>query len=180
MGSPVAMETTVISTVGKRNNQGYTYVIVLVSIVIISIMAQVAAGSVATEMRREKEAELLFRGTAYREAIRRYYRAVPGSPAYPRRVEDLVADPRFMHARYIRHLYKDPTGHGWRVLRDEQGRIVGVASSDSARPLKQSGFVGWQSAFEGAKSYTHWEFTYFPGQEKTNVNRRTKKGNENP
>ena len=67
-------------------------------------------------VQADREAELLFRGQAYRRAIESYYRA---NGVYPRALEDLLKDPRFPSKRHIRSLYPDPMGKGqaWLLLR---------------------------------------------------------------
>lgn len=160
----------------RARQGGFTYLLILGVIVIVSIMAQVATTSTTTLVRRADEQELLFRGNAYRQAIRSYYEAIPGAPEYPRRLDDLKNDPRFPYRRHIRQLYDDPIGGHWRILRNERGRIVGVASGSDEEPFKRAGFRGDNAVFDGAESYREWEFSYSPSQESLNVNSVTKNG----
>jgi type II secretory pathway pseudopilin PulG len=66
-----------------------------------------AIGELASHaLQREKEAELLFVGDQYREAIASYYRA---QKTYPGKLDDLLEDKRApMPRRHIRKLYRDP------------------------------------------------------------------------
>ncbi|MGJ4748980.1 type II secretion system protein, partial [Leptospira sp. SA-E8] len=63
----------------------------LVALVLIGIFAGVASRVTARIVQSDREAELLFRGQAYRAAIASY-QAVDGS--YPRSLGNLPKDPR--------------------------------------------------------------------------------------
>ena len=82
-----------ISIAGKRRSseRGFTYVLVLVAVVVLGIVVEVTTALSSQVKRAEQEAELLYRGMTYRNAIRSYYRA---NGAYPRALEDLVRDNR--------------------------------------------------------------------------------------
>jgi type II secretory pathway pseudopilin PulG len=138
---------------------------VLVAIVVVSIAAQVASLPLSRIMRNDKEQELLFRGQAYMQAIESYYRSVPGNPAYPRYLSDLEKDPRFLRKTHIRQLYSEPVEGEWRVLRNGDGGIIGVASSSLKAPLKTDNFPVKLNIFTGAERYADWEFLYLPVQE---------------
>lgn len=115
-----------------------------------------------TVSRREKEAELLFVGDQYRRAIAGYYQASPGAEKqYPRRLQDLVADPRFPHTvRHLRRLYRDPLDNSptWGLVKQGEG-IVGVYSQSDKVPLKRAGFPALYASFADAASYRDWVFS---------------------
>jgi type II secretory pathway pseudopilin PulG len=153
---------TVTSSAGKRNS-GFTYPVVLVAMVIMTIGAETATRVTSTVVQRDIEEELLFRGVAYRNAIASYYAAVPERPQYPRSVGDLLSDPRFpQRQRHLRTAYLDPTGGEWRLITAEGGRLMGVASDSSRAPLKRSGFPLEISWFADARQLYEWEFVYLP------------------
>lgn len=147
-------------------------------VVIIGIMLGQAAVVWKTTMQREREVELIFRGTQYRDAIRRWYKfkpaagvaqsgGLPGQHAVPRPLndlKDLLLDPTSASkVRYLRRLYVDPmTGKEWGVVKDASQRIVGVASTSEAAPIKQGNFpFDLDSAdFEGKKKYSEWQFIF--------------------
>ena len=142
---------------------GFTYLGVLVLIVLIGIMLA-GAGEVAhTTAQRERETELLFIGHQYRDAIGRYFQQ---NRRYPQELEDLLqtqnANP--LPARYLRRLYRDPMTQkaDWTLLRTAEQGIMGVASSSSAVPLKKARFEEADTGFEDAKTYADWIFTYDP------------------
>ena len=92
-----------------RNESGYAYVLLLAVVLVLGILAGSAASLTSQQVKTDREAELLFRGLAYRQAIKSYYDASPpGRKAFPRRLEDLVKDPRFQHRCHLRKLYTDP------------------------------------------------------------------------
>jgi type II secretory pathway pseudopilin PulG len=133
----------------------------LATLVIVGILAEMAHVSNQYRVKRDKEAELLFRGQAYLRAIESYYTANPGVQTYPQQLEDLLKDPRFAYRRHIRRLYKDPlTGDEFQLLRGEDGGIVGVVSGSQAIPLKQTDFPARIQSFEGRASYSEWRFEY--------------------
>lgn len=113
-----------------------------------------------TTMQREKEAELLFAGRQFRNAILSYHRASPdGVQQYPQRLEDLLEDPRFPEVRrHLRQIYRDPfTGDTrWGVVR-AQGRIVGVHSLSTGAVLRTH-FAARDMALEGATRHDEWVF----------------------
>lgn len=99
---------------------GYTMVIFVMIIAIMSIMMGVAVQTVEFQMRREREAELIFRGQQYVEAIR-LYRLRYGR--YPMRLKEIwEANPRV-----IRKKWKDPItdSYDWGLifLGQEGGQI---------------------------------------------------------
>jgi type II secretory pathway pseudopilin PulG len=80
---------------------GYTLVVFVMLIAVMAIMMGVAVQSVEFAMQREREAELIFRGEQYIEAIR-LYRLKYGR--YPMRLKEIwEANPKV-----IRQAWKDP------------------------------------------------------------------------
>jgi type II secretory pathway pseudopilin PulG len=157
---------------GPANAAGFTYLGLLIAVVILGV-ALSAAGTVwRTQAQREREQELLFIGREFRAAIAAYSRAtVNGASQFPQDINDLLEDKRWPQPRhYLRRLYADPmTGaQDWTILRaDSPGiagltGIVGIASSSKAVPLKQAGFATGEEAFAGAACYCDWKFAYVP------------------
>jgi pyruvate/2-oxoglutarate dehydrogenase complex dihydrolipoamide acyltransferase (E2) component len=119
------------------------------------------------EQQREREAELLYIGSEYLRAIGAYYDASPGrAKEYPKRLEELIRDPRYPDTRrYMRKLYADPmTGSGdWGLLKLADGGIAGVYSRSEKAPIKRANFTTGARSFEKAKRYSDWIFAYGPG-----------------
>lgn len=112
--------------------------------------------------QREKERELLFAGDQYRRALESYSRAArPGEARLPKKLDDLLLDPRFPHTvRHLRRFYPDPiTGNNeWGLPRDEQGGITGIHSLSDQAPIKIAGFPVAYAEFEGKTEYRQWVY----------------------
>ena len=140
--------------------RGFSYVMVLAAVVIVGIVLEAAQLTTWRTLQVDREAELLFRGQAYRNAIRNFYQS---NGAFPRSLEDLLKDPRSTSRKYIRELYVDPMRKGeWTLVRASGGGIAGVASTSREEPLKQANFPPELEKFAGAKSYADWIFEYVP------------------
>lgn len=151
-------------TPGKSAVTGVTYPVVLTALLVMSLQAMTAVPLASTQAQREREAELLFRGQAYRDAIESYYRALPGAPQYPRSLDDLVRDPRFPLRRHLRTTYTDPVSNeDWLLIRAPDGGIAGVASASQQTPLKTGNFPAGLEVFEAAAVYRDWQFVFVPG-----------------
>lgn len=115
--------------------------------------------------QREKEADLLFIGNEFRNAIAHYYERSPGVQRYPKSLEDLIEDDRFpMPVRHLRRIYRDPmTGTAeWGLVRAPDEGIMGVHSLSKDRPLKQANFDQHNTSFAGSQRYREWQFIYTP------------------
>ncbi|OGU54204.1 MAG: hypothetical protein A2199_01380 [Hydrogenophilales bacterium RIFOXYA1_FULL_63_33] len=150
---------------GKPAQSGFTYLFVLMLIALIG-MGLAAAGTLwHTESQREREADLLFIGDQYRQAIRSYYELDPAQPRLPQSLDDLLEDNRRPNVvRHLRRAYRDPlTGGEIALIREPDTKgIVGVYSPAPGRPFKIAGFSAKDEAFKGAKSYAKWRFVFSP------------------
>jgi type II secretory pathway pseudopilin PulG len=150
---------------GKSAQSGFTYLYMLMLIALIG-MGLAAAGTLwRTDVQRAREAELLFVGAQYRQAIRSYYELDPAQPRLPQSFDELLEDNRRPDiVRHLRRAYRDPlTGEELILIRapDSQG-IVGVASRVTGRPFKRAGFQLEDEAFTGASRYAEWRFVFSP------------------
>ncbi|WP_198419829.1 type II secretion system protein [Geomonas edaphica] len=163
-----------------RSKGGFTYIGALVMVMIVGIMATRAAVVWSTAAKREREEELLSRGTQIRDALRKWYKvkvvdgklvsseapAAGAQPAAPKPIpgptdlDVLVKDPQ---ARALRpYCLIDPiTGKKWDLIKQE-GRIVGVKSTSTQAPIKQGNFPFdlHPQDFEKKQKYSEWEFVY--------------------
>lgn len=141
-------------------------------LIVASLGVGMAAGGRVWELsvRRDKEAELLFAGQQYREAIRRYYLGPPPG-RYPPSLDDLLRDPRQPGiVRHLRRPWRDPlTGRAeWGLVIAPEGGIMGVHSLAPGVPLKQAGFpasLAWpegREADEARQGYAGWRFVFRP------------------
>jgi type II secretory pathway pseudopilin PulG len=144
--------------------RGFTYLAILFVIAFMGLGLALTGEVWRTAALRDKEAQLLYAGGQYRRAIERYY--LSGPRQYPRKLEDLLKDPRKPNTeRYLRRLYFDPvTGSPeWGLVKAPDGGIMGVYSLSEAAPFKTAGFRARDAAFENAAKYSDWKFVYQPG-----------------
>lgn len=102
----------------RSKQSGYTLLVLLfvVTVMVIGLMAAIPVWQ--TQVRREMEEELIFRGGQYVEAVRLFQTKKPGS--FPKSLDELLEE------KCIRRIYKDPmTKHGeWNIILPYQ-RISG-------------------------------------------------------
>jgi type II secretory pathway pseudopilin PulG len=146
---------------GVHRQRGFTYIGVLFLIVLMGSMLATAGEVWSTIGQRQRERELIWVGTQYAQALRSYYRSSPGLAQYPKELAELLEDKRFPSPqRHLRRLYPDPLTNSldWGLLHSIDGRITGVYSQDSGKPLLQTNFPAQWSDFEGLKAHSDWQF----------------------
>lgn len=149
----------------NRPQQGFTYIGLLILVAVIGIALAGTGEVISTEMRREREQELLFVGTQYAQAIASYRAFSPGGEAYPTTLEALLEDNRNPATiRHLRKLYRDPMTQSatWGLVRGPNNGIVAVFSLSTDAPIKQAGFPKRYEEFSTAKSYQEWQFKGSP------------------
>jgi type II secretory pathway pseudopilin PulG len=113
-----------ISNSQRRNEAGYTLLMVVFLVATMSIAAMAVAPNLLTEGRREKETEMIWRGQQYQRAILLYY-AKFGK--YPTKVEDLTKQTNGV--RFLRQAYTDPMNKddgSWRfIYMGPNGMLIG-------------------------------------------------------
>jgi type II secretory pathway pseudopilin PulG len=119
--------------VGKKsfkNENGFTYLILLLSIAILGIGLATTGVIWRTESRLAKERELEFIGQAFVNAIESYYKSTPGEvKSYPQTLDDLVNDSRFLFTkRHLRKVYLNPFSQktDWSYTTSPSGGITGI------------------------------------------------------
>jgi type II secretory pathway pseudopilin PulG len=138
--------------------RGFTYVGFLIAVAVTGAGLTAFAEIASHSAQREKEAELLFRGNAFQDAIASYYKK---EKRYPKSLEQLLKDERFpMPVR----LYIDPmTGEpSWGLVDAPEGGIAGVYSKSAGEPIKTGNFLLRNQSFEAAKTYSDWKFVHSP------------------
>ncbi|WP_191490263.1 type II secretion system protein [Pseudomonas sp. FEN] len=136
----------------------------LVSVAIVAVLMMEIGVLWSTQLRREREAQLLAQGEEIRRAIGLYYEQ---QRLYPKNLEDLLLDRRQPTIkRYLRRVYPDPMGGkaDWGIIAGPGETIMGVFSQAEGQPLKQGNFRQHQESFTGQGSYQGWQFLYRPGQ----------------
>lgn len=150
----------------KRQQQGLTYWLVLFMVAATALISLRALEGSQIRAKRDREAELLFVGAAYQEAIRAYYENSPGMvKEFPPELASLLLDSRATTTRRpLRRLYPDPvTGSAnWGLVMAPDGRVQGVYSLSTAVPLRRAGFPPEAAGFARARTYQDWKFIHQP------------------
>lgn len=137
--------------------RGFTYLTAILLVAVAGASLGLVAESWTHARQREKEAELIWVGNQFTQAIGLYYQRSPGAiKRYPEKLEDLLEDKRFLTMqRYLRRIYADPiTGKAeWGLIAAPGGGIMGVRSISTARAIRTK---------DGATSYGDWKFMYEP------------------
>ncbi len=106
-------------TPGERTRMkqppGYILIMLILVIAIMGLGLMMAVPVWQTQIQRENEEELIFRGSQYVEAVRLFQLKNPGS--FPKTLEELV------EKKCIRRLYKDPMTPGgeWNLILHLEG-----------------------------------------------------------
>ena len=103
-----------ISTSFRRRpspESGYVLMVILLLLALLMVALVAVAPREATAIRRDREAEMIHRGTEYARAVKRFYRKVG---RYPTRIEELESTNNMC---FLRKRYPDPiTGGEFRLL----------------------------------------------------------------
>lgn len=127
----------------QGEQRGYILLTLLLIMALVVIGAAAIAPSLAFQIKRDREEELVHRGVQYTRAVRAYAKR---TGRYPVRPEELLGGPDW---RYIRKLYKDPiTGEDFRLL-----HMGDVQPSSVATNLNASG--GTANGVSGASQTTN-------------------------
>jgi type II secretory pathway pseudopilin PulG len=151
----MALPTTPGDGARSARRPGYVLIILTFAVFLLAIGLLVAVPVLQTEIQREKEEELIFRGKQYAEAVRIYVQKNPGR--FPASLKELL------EKKCIRRLFRDPFGPDgqWNVILTtgqaptgrqsaqevmvaperalpaiKNPRIIGVVSSSPARSVK--------------------------------------------
>jgi len=115
-----------------RAEQGYVLLILCLFVAVLTIAAAAIASSIAFQIKRDREEELVHRGVQYSRAIRLY---ATKTGHYPFRLEDMSASG---DVKYLRKVYKDPiTGGDFKLL-----HTADIQSATTGTNLNPSGSQG--------------------------------------
>jgi type II secretory pathway pseudopilin PulG len=134
---------------GRRGEEGFALLGVVVAIFLVLLVLSVAAPKVAQDLRREREVEAVRRGNQYVRAIQVYYRKFG---RYPGSIEQLE---KTNNIRFLRQKYVDPlTGKAdWRLIHVGEAKttvkgffgqpLTGIAPGlGSAAGMASAGAIG--------------------------------------
>jgi type II secretory pathway pseudopilin PulG len=147
-----------VGRIAKRGESGYVLLTLLLILALMAIAAGMVASSIAFEIKRDKEEEMIHRGVQYSRAIRAYYKKFS---RYPAKIEDLENTNQM---RFLRKRYKDPlTGKDFRILHYGEAKMsmnalggAGIAGANSIGPngtLTTQGGLGQTSSFGGNSTF---------------------------
>jgi type II secretory pathway pseudopilin PulG len=103
----------------RQQQSGYLLLVLLIAVTLLSIAAAAAAPSIAQQIKRDREDELIRRGKQYAEAVKRYYVKFH---RYPANIDQLVDTNGI---RFLRRRYVDPvTGKDdWKLVHQGEATI---------------------------------------------------------
>jgi hypothetical protein len=193
-GSPVA-GCTPVSPQRREHEGGYLLLAVLLMMAFMIIAASIEAPQMVQQMKRDREEEMIHRGTEYARAIKKYYKKFG---RYPATLEQLDNTNQI---RFLRKRYKDPlTKDGkWKILNYGDIQTVLNASTpgtpaaalaaqgqssfgpSAATSVSTTGFGSGQSALSpanvGSTSSTGFDSSStFASQQQTGVTGNTASG----
>ena len=148
-----------------RSSAGFTYIAALVMVVIVGIMIAQGAQTWSMRMKRERETELIFRGTQVRDALRLWYGFKVPAPAADGTVavlpqptisprgnlpelktllngSDSAAKVHFLRPSNMK-VHDPATGKelDWELFKDPgTQKITGVFIKSEGEPVKQANF----------------------------------------
>jgi len=131
-----------------RNQDGMTYLFVMMLVVFMTISLLGVTQQWSVILKRDREAELLFRGTRIKDAIDRYVADYEVQKAtrpnrWPRTLEELT---KKSPKRYLQMAYSDPiTGEKFDLIKVGE-ELHGVRSTSTDTPYNRVDF-------KGAKTY---------------------------
>jgi type II secretory pathway pseudopilin PulG len=114
----------------RRSERGYILLMLMLFVALLAIAAGALAPTMAFRVRRDREEEMIHRGTQYSRAIRRY---VKKTGRYPSRLEELE---NTNNIRFLRKRYKDPiTNKDFKLLHVGDVQLTGAAGIAGAAAL---------------------------------------------
>lgn len=138
-----ARRRTVTDGIGEQRAQerGVTYLALMLVVVLMGISFTALAREWKVLLKRDREAELLFRGNRIKTALEQFganYEVMKSTRdhRFPLTLEEMTKPPK----PTLQRVYKDPmTGEDFALLR-VNGEIVGVHSRSKERPLDRVNF----------------------------------------
>src|SRR5882724_2637332 len=94
------------SAIPQGRERGYVLLTLIFFVAVLAISLATILPSIRQEILRDREEEMIHRGTQYTRAIRLYYKK---NGRYPAKIEDLE---NTNNQRFLRKRYKDPTVKG--------------------------------------------------------------------
>ena len=137
----------------NRRESGYAIVMVIFFLALLVLGAAAAAPTVLSEIQREREADMVWKGEQYVRGVKLFYMKMH---RFPPSLEDLTTNKSGI--RFMRQAYKDPMNSkdgSWRLIYvGPNGQLIGSLKNRSislggqpAMPTSASGPAGTNSGF---------------------------------
>ena len=114
---------------GQRDS-GYAIVIVMFFLALLVLAMSKAAPTIISQVQREKEADMIWKGEQYARGVKLYYMK---THRFPPSMEDLTTNKTGI--RFMRQAYKDPMNKGdgsWRLIYvGPSGQLIGSLKNRS-------------------------------------------------
>ena len=138
----------------KKGQRGFVMAMLMALITIMGIMLMKGIPAISTEVQREQEAELIFRGESIAKAIRLF---AAKSGRYPMSLTELET----VRPRIIRKIYKDPmTESGeWDLLYAVQPGVTGDTQGLPIVGVKSKSQKDSFKIYNNKTIYSDWAFT---------------------
>jgi type II secretory pathway pseudopilin PulG len=149
----------------NSSERGYVLLTLLLMVAMMIIAAGAVVQTIAFEIKRDREEEMVHRGVQYARAIRSYYKKFG---RYPTKIEDLESA---NNLRFLRKRYKDPiTGKDFKLLHYGEAKlslsnllggggipganpIGGASGLNGANGLSGSGGFGGAGGLSGSSGF---------------------------
>jgi type II secretory pathway pseudopilin PulG len=135
----------------NSSERGYVLLTLLLVVALMMIAAGAVVQTIAFQIKRDREEEMVHRGVQYARAIRSYYKKFG---RYPTKLEDLESA---NNLRFLRKRYKDPiTGKDFKLLHYGEAKLtlsnmLGGGGIPGANPIGgASGLNSSSSGFGGS------------------------------
>ncbi len=130
----------------RRGEQGYVLLVIALFLTLLVISLAAVAPKIGQQIKRDREDEMIQRGSQYERAIKRYYRKFG---RYPAKIEDLE---NTNNVRFLRKRYKDPMSPegDWKILHPQDVKTGGAGNVAGSTGLNVSPAGGLGSSFGGS------------------------------
>ena len=133
----------------RGNERGYILLTLMLFVALLTIGFLTMIQRIDTQIKRDREEELIHRGVQYSRAVRRYFKKFG---RYPNRIEELE---KTNNLRFLRKRYKDPiTGKDFKPLHVTDVQMSFVAGAASGLPPGLGPNVSAAGGLNGAAAST--------------------------
>ncbi len=132
---------------GRRNQRGYILLTLMLFVALLAIGMLAMVENIESQMKRDREEELIHRGVQYSRAVRHYFKKFG---RYPNRIEELE---NTNNIRFLRKRYKDPiTGKDFKPLHITDVQMSFVAGGAGGLPGGLAANLSAAGGLNGAAS----------------------------